>query len=125
MDMRPTVTPPAQRTTLLCVGLLVTIIVTVLVGLIAMHSMRSEALELSAPVGVATTALHPADCDQCDPSHPEASCADALTTQPASVARSVSPKFATPPSTLKQLPRTLAAQASSPPSLTELSISRT
>ena len=40
---------PVQRTTLLRLCLLVTIIATVLVGLIAMHSLRSDVFELSAP----------------------------------------------------------------------------
>jgi hypothetical protein len=116
---------PVQRTTLLRLCLLVTIIATVLVGLIAMHSLRSDVFELSAPVGAATTALHAADCDLCDSSHSETSCVDALMPQPVAAAPDTAPFWPTFPSIPKPLPQTRTTPASSPPSLTELSISRT
>jgi len=63
---------PQQRTALLGLCLLVTIIATVLVGLIAMHSLRTDAfVDLSAPVGAATTAPQALDCDLCDSAHGE------------------------------------------------------
>jgi len=125
MNMRPDMASPVQRTTLLRLCLLVTIIATVLVGLIAMHSLRSGVFELSAPVGAATTAPLAPDCDLCDSSHGETSCIDLLMTQVAAAAADTAPPWPTVLSVPKPLPQAPTAPASSPPSLTELSISRT
>lgn len=126
MNMRPDMASPVERTTLLRLCLLVTIIATVLVGLIAMHSLRSEVFELSAPVGAATTAPQALDCDLCDSSHGETSCVDLLMTQPvAAAAPDTAPPWPTVLSVPKPLPQTRTGPASSPPSLAELSISRT